>query len=451
MSNPWVRWWEELQLHITALTIEVFRAQVVAFVLALLAALVLDRLLERYKDRWVGGPPEERRMRIVLWAAKFPILALIFGYLALSIYTITDRPAYTLGKLVTLFWFITGYALVAKAITVLTPEGEERRLIRQVLLPLLAVLGVMHLLGLLEVLWTWAGQFVVDLGAETVTGASVGLALLTVVLFWLVAKGGSSLFVRALLPRTRTDPNLARSVGGFLQFAVLVVGVWIAVIILGLDASNLTLILSALTVGIGFGLQDVVKNLMGGLILLGEGHVLPNQVYEISGETGVVERIGLRSTVLRTLDGSRVIVPNSELIANKVRDLSRQLRVEVRVGISTTADVRLAERLLLEAAAAHPNVVAEPAPSVVFDSFGESTHDLSLYAWVADRSLLLPTKTELRQSVIEILDGHGVEMPYRQLDVHLHYAAGQVLAEGAEAAKGTGTGRGPAPAQAGQP
>jgi small-conductance mechanosensitive channel len=438
VSNPWVQWWEDFQLNITVLTISVFRAQVVAFVLVLLAALVLDRLLERYKDRWLGGPPEERRMRTVLWTAKFPILVLIFGYLALSIYTITDQPSHTLNKLVTLFWFITGYALVAKSVTVLTPEGEERRLIRRVLLPLLAVLGIMHLLGLLEALWAWASQFVVDVGAETITGASVGLALLTMVLFWLVAKGGSSLFVRAMLPRSRTDPNLARSVGGFLQFAILVVGVWIAVGMLGLDASNLTLVISALTVGIGFGLQDVIKNLMGGLILLGEGHVVPNQVYEIASETGVVERIGLRSTVLRTWDGSRVIVPNAELIANKVRDLSRQLRVQVQVGISTTADVRMAQRLLLEAAAAHPNVVAEPAPSVVFDGFGESTYDLSLYAWVADRSVLLATKTELHHAVIEILEGHGVEMPYRQLDVHLHSAAGQVPPTGAEGAEGTG-------------
>jgi potassium efflux system protein len=431
VTNPWVQWWEELQLHLTILTISVFRVQVLAFGLALVAAFALDRLLERFKERWLGGPQAERRMRAVLWAAKFPILALICGYLALSIYTITDKPSYTLGKLVTLFWFVTGYALLAKGVVVLMPEGEGRRVIRRVLLPLLAVLGAMHLLGLLEVLWTWASQFVVNLGTETITGASVGLALLIVVLFWLVAKGGRALFIHAVVPSTRTDPNLARSVGSFLQFAVVVVGVWIAVLVLGLDASNLTLVISALTVGIGFGLQDVIKNLMGGLILLGEGHVLPNHVYEISEETGVVELIGLRSTVLRTWDGSRVIVPNSDLVANKVRDLSRQLRIDLQVGISTTADVRLAEQLLLKAAAAHPSVVAEPAPSVVFDGFGESTHDLTLYAWVADRSLLLGTKTELHYSVIDILEQHGIEMPYRQLDVHLRSAAGQVPTAGA--------------------
>jgi small-conductance mechanosensitive channel len=438
VSNPWVQWWQEFQSRMSVLTISVVQSQLLAFGLALLVAAFLDRYLERYKARWLGGPPEQRRLRSVLWAAQFPILALICGYVALSIYTIADHPSYTLGKLVTLFWFITAYALVAKSVVILMPEGEGRRIIRRVLLPLLATLGVMHLLGLLEVLWVWASQFVVNLGTETLTGSTVGLALLIVIVFWLVAKGGRALFIQALVPSTRTDPNLARSVGSFLQFAVVVVGVWVAVLVLGLDASNLTLVISALTVGIGFGLQDVIKNLMGGLILLGEGHVLPNHVYEISDETGIVELIGLRSTVIRTWDGSRVIVPNAELIANKVRDLSRQLRLDLQVGISTTADIQLAEQLLLEAAAAHPNIVAEPAPSVVFAGFGESTYDLGLYAWVADRSVLLSTKTELYHSVIEILGEHGVEMPYRQLDVHLHAAAGQLPPGGGQAAGGTG-------------
>lgn len=433
MTNPWVQWWEELQLQISVLTVEVVQVQLLAFGLALVAALILDRLLERYEERWLGGPPEKRRLRTVLWSAKLPILVLIYGYLVLSIYTITDQPAYTLGKLVTLFWFITGYALLAKTISVLMPPGEGRRVIRQVLLPLVAVLGIMHLVGLLETLWQWAGQFVVDLGAETITGASVALALATLVVFWLIAKAGRALFLYALMLRTPTDPHLARSVADFLQFAIVVAGVWVAVLMLGLDASNLTLIISALTVGIGFGLQDVIKNLMGGLILLTEGHVLPNQVYEISDESGVVEQIGLRSTVLRTWDGSRVILPNADLIANKVRDMTRQLRLDVKVGVSTSADVRLAQELLLRAANTHPNIVADPAPAVVFDGFGESTHNLTLYAWVADRDVLLSTKTELHYMVLDTMEEHGIEMPYPQLDVHVRSAGGPNAATGTAA------------------
>ncbi|MEJ2209733.1 MAG: mechanosensitive ion channel, partial [Anaerolineae bacterium] len=295
MTNPWVQWWQDLQRRMSVLTVGSVRVQLLAFGLALLAALILDRLLARHKESWLGGPPEEHRIRAVLWSAKFPILTLFYGYLLLSIYTITGQPSYTLGKLVSLFWFITAYALLAKSVSILTPPGEGRRVIRHVLLPLLAVLGIMHLLGLLETLWQWASQFVVNLGASTISGATVALALLIVIVFWLMGKGGRALFIYALMPRIRTDPNLARSAADFLQFAIIVAGVWVAFLVLGLDASHLTLVISALTVGIGFGLQDVIKNLMGGLILLTEGHVVPNDVYEILGESGVVERIGLRS------------------------------------------------------------------------------------------------------------------------------------------------------------
>ncbi|MEJ2207768.1 MAG: mechanosensitive ion channel, partial [Anaerolineae bacterium] len=126
----------------------------------------------------------------------------------------------------------------------------------------------------------------------------------------------------------------------------------------------------------------------------------------------------------RTWDGSRVILPNADLIANKVRDMSEQLRVDVKVGISTSADVRQAEQLLLQAATAQPNIVDDPAPAVAFEGFGDSTYNLGLYAWVGNRDVLLSTQTELTYAVIDTMAEHGIEMPYQQLDVHLHPAAG---------------------------
>jgi cytochrome c-type biogenesis protein CcmH/NrfF len=86
----------------SVLTVGAVQVQLLAFALALVATLILDRLLERYRERWLGGPPQEHSTRAVLWSAKFPVLVLLYRYLVLSIYTITDQPAYTLGKLVTL-------------------------------------------------------------------------------------------------------------------------------------------------------------------------------------------------------------------------------------------------------------------------------------------------------------------------------------------------------------
>ncbi len=419
MDNPWLEWWERTQLQWTRLQSLVVLRQLAVMGVALLVALVVDRLLEQRKARWLGEPPEEHRLRTVLWAAKFPALALFFGYLALFLYSATGRPTYTLHKLVSLFWFLLAYALVAKAVTVLMPPGDAKRVIRWVLLPLLAVVGILHVSGLLAVIWAWAQQPLPTVVQDGISLSNIGLALAIVIAFWFAARGGKALFLRWVLPRTDTDPGLARSVALFVQFAIVLVGLWIALSSLDLPLSNLTLLATALTVGIGFGLQDVIKNVMGGMILLGEGQIRPNDVYRVGGETGVVERIGLRSTTIRTLDGSQVIVPNADLIAEKVADLTELRRVEVRVGVSCDADPRLAERLLLQIAAGQPDVVGEPAPLVLFSNLGESTYDFTLYCWVGDRAQVMPTKSDLHYAVVETFGQHHLEMPYRQLDVHV--------------------------------
>jgi potassium efflux system protein len=419
MANPWLEWWEEVRFQWMRLNSTVVLRQLIVLGAALAAALLVDRLLERYRARWLGDQPEQHRVRALIWAVKYPVLALLFGYLALSIYSATGWPTYTLQKLVSLFWFVLIYALVAKAVVILMPPSDARRIIRRVLLPLLALVGLLHVAGLLAVLWSWAAQPVFTLATSEVTLANVGMALGVAAAFWLVARGGKVLFLRAILPRTKTDPKLARSVASFVQAAIVVAGVWIAIRSLGLELSNLALLITALTVGIGFGLQDVIRNVMGGVILLSEGHVRPNEVFEIGGETGYVERIGLRSTTIRNWDGSLVIIPNADLIADKVTELTDKRRVEVSVGVSCEADPRLAERLLLEIAGGHPEVVEDPPPSVFFTHLGESTYDFVLYCFVDDRAKIARTQSDLHYAVVETFGQEGLEMPYRQLDVHV--------------------------------
>jgi small-conductance mechanosensitive channel len=420
MTDPWTEWWENLTLRLDMMTSAVILRQLIIFGAVLLVALILDRILARYKTSWLGLRPASRhRIRAILWSAKFPFFVLVLGKLAIAIYATTGWPAWTLNQIVTLFWFITGYALLVRAVLILMPAGDARRLIRWVLLPLLAGLGVLHLVGLLSVIWTWARQSAITLASIEVSLADLWLALAILFGFWLFARVSRYLFLNAVLPRTRTDLELAHSVAGFVQFLIVVAGVWIAIASLGIRFSNLTLLISALTVGIGFGLQDVIKNVMGGIILLGEGHVKPRDVFRIASETGVVERIGLRSTTVRAFDGSLLIVPNADLIATRVADLTAVRRIDITVGISCDADPRQAEQLLLQIAASHPDVVNDPAPLVYFTNLGESTFDLTLYCFVDDRSKLFPTKSDLLYAIVEAFRDHDLEMPYRQIDLHL--------------------------------
>jgi small-conductance mechanosensitive channel len=420
MTNPWVQWWEDLTLRLRMMTSTVILRQLAILAGVLVIALILDLILARYKARWLGHPPLIRhRVRAILWSAKFPFFVLVLGKLAVAIYSALGQPVWTLNQLITLFWFITAYALVAKTVVVLIPAGDARRLIRRILLPLLAVLGALHLVGLLSVIGVWASQAAISLGSLEISLADFGLAILIMVGFWLFARSGRFLFLNSVLPRTQANPELAHSVAGFVQFTIIVVGIWIAIATLGVEFSNLTLLISALTVGIGFGLQDVIKNVMGGIILLGEGHVKPTDVLRISDDVGTVEQIGLRSTTVRAWDGSLVIVPNADLIADKVADLTSIRRIDITVGISCDADPRQAQQLLLQIATGHGDVVDDPAPVVYFSNLGESTFDLTLYCYVDDRARLVPTKSDLHYAIVETFRERGLEMPYRQLDLHL--------------------------------
>lgn len=419
MTNPLLEWWQGLTAQwLTQDPVAVLR-QFVALCLALALALLVDRLLERYRARWLGGSPEVPRLRAILWAVKFPALALLFGYLALALFAAAGWPADVLRRLVTLFWFFAAYALAAKAAMILLSPDYARRIKRRVLVPLLVVLCLLHLTGLLARFWAWASEPIITFASGSISVASIASALAIAAAFWVAARVGKALFLRRILPRTRTDPKLAYSVATFIQFAIIIVGLWIALISIGLELSNLALLITALTVGIGFGLQDVIKNIMGGMILLGEGHVRPDEVFQIGDDSGRVEQIGLRSTIMRGWDGSLIIIPNADLIADKVTELTDARRVEINVGVSCDADPRLAERLLLEVARAHPDVVDEPPPSVLFTNLGESTFDFTLYCYVERRAKVGPTQSDLHFAVVETFRRHNLEMPYRQLDVHL--------------------------------
>lgn len=417
--KAWHDWQQQLTLQWNLMDSPVILRQLGVLGAVVVVALLINLLLDRREERVLGGSEEKSRLRTTLRAAKLPVLILLLGHLALALYKTTGRPTFTLNRLVNAFWFIAGFALVSKAAVVLFSVTEARRFVRRLLLPLAALLVILHMIGLLPVVWALAHQPLVTLNSGQISWGSFIVALLLVLVVWYGARAGKALFLRAVLPRTETDLDLARSVATFVQVTIVFVGFWAALVIVGVEFSSLTLFISALTVGIGFGLQDLIKNIMGGIILLGEGHVRPKEVFEIGGETGVVERIGLRSTTVRNWDGAQVIVPNSFLITEKIKDLTELRRIDITVGIAADADPSLAKQLLLEIASDHPDIVDDPPPSVYFLNFGSSSLDLTLYCHVPSRSVLFATKSDLHFAILSTMRAHHIEIPNPQYDIHL--------------------------------
>jgi len=216
---------------------------------------------------------------------------------------------------------------------------------------------------------------------------SVGRILTFVIAVW--ASFVISKFLRFLLEEDvyhhfRFAPGVPYAISTMLHYAILLLGLFTALATLGIDLSQITLLAGALSVGIGFGLQNVINNFVSGLILLFERPIKIGDVIEVSGNVGVVSRIGIRASVIRTSDGSEVIVPNGSLISSQVTNWTfsdQQRAVEVSVNVVSGVDSQRMVELLKSVAAGHPDVAKQPAPLVYALNFTAGAVTFQLRVW----------------------------------------------------------------------
>ena len=219
----------------------------------------------------------------------------------------------------------------------------------------------------------------------------------------------------------------------FLHFSLIIIGVIISLSTIGVSFTSVALIFGGLSIGIGFGLQNIASNLISGFILIFERPIKIGDLVEIMDVNifGRVGSINLRSTIIVALDEKEVIVPNSQLITESVHNLTHynnRYRLQIPVGVSYSSDVTLVKELLLEVAHAHPEIIKEPnpamenvtAPFVRFTNFGESSLNFELLAWVPDCFQRFDIASDLHFMIWEKFKEHGVRIPFPQRDVHLY-------------------------------
>jgi small-conductance mechanosensitive channel len=220
-----------------------------------------------------------------------------------------------------------------------------------------------------------------------------------------------SKFLRFLLEEDVYDRlNLARgipyAISTMLHYAILLVGLFVALGALGIDLTKLTILAGAFSVGIGFGLQNVINNFVSGLILLFERPIKVDDVIEVGGNVGEVTRIGIRASVIRTADGSEIIEPNGSLISSQVTNWTysdRKRAVEVSVNVAGGTDPQRVVELLKTTAAAHPGVAKEPQPHVYVTNFSASAVTFQLRAWIDRYEDLAELRSDLSLAVKKAL------------------------------------------------
>lgn len=191
----------------------------------------------------------------------------------------------------------------------------------------------------------------------------------------------------------------------------------------GIDLSSLAILASALGVGIGFGLQDIAKNLGSGLVLVFERPIQVGDFVEVGGYTGTIEKLGARSTRLRTMDDLTVFVPNSRFLQEEVTNWSHRRtpsRITIPVGVAYGSDLEVVKEALLDAAQAQKAILKAPKPQVFFMGFGDSSLDFVLLVWISRPQLQARLKSDLNFKIDAAFRQRQIEIPFPQRDLHMH-------------------------------
>jgi potassium efflux system protein len=327
-----------------------------------------------------------------------------------------------------------------------TVSQQTRRLIRALLVAV-GILCVWYIwvdalpaLGILKEVPIWPvsawgdGRVAGPGGPVGITLADIGLTVLIVVVTLIAARNISGLLEIAVLQHLPMEAGTRYAIATVSRYVTIVVGLVFACGVLGIRWSTVQWLVAAVSVGLGFGLQEIFANFVSGLVLLFERPVRVGDIVTIGDVTGTVSRIQIRATTIRNWDRKELIVPNKEFITGRLLNWTlsdRVNRLVVNVGIAYGSDTERARDLLQKIARDHPLILNDPAPLVTFEEFRDSTLHFVLRCFLPTLENRLRVIHDLHTQIHRVFREQGIEIAFPQCDIHVR-SAGLVLQAGGD-------------------
>jgi small-conductance mechanosensitive channel len=294
--------------------------------------------------------------------------------------------------------------------------------------------------GIITRIWGYlTRQF--TFGRITVSVSSLIIGLLVIVITIFISRSGSALLERRLAKQRHIDPGLRYTIGRLVKYVVLTVGILLAMKqAFAIDLTSIAVIFTALSVGIGFGLQYIAADIASGFILLFERPIRIGDRVTIGEDEGDVQTINLRTTTVVTNNRIAIIVPNSKLVSQRVVNWSYgdpRARIAIPISVADDADVDVVTKALLQAAEGVDLVLTDPKPRVQFLRFATSSLDFRLLIWTRDPRRHMQIRSDINYRISGIFRELGIRLPSPKQEVFVHglenlgYQENEPLLEGA--------------------